>query len=216
MLPPFRFAWECLKAAFARVRAAPGRSLFVGFAYFALALGFQWIASIRLWHNKLSVILAVLLCQGLLGILIIGLARFFLTLADGGSPRWLELLDGFRAPWKIMAGTLFGWLIGTFVLFLLVFLGRDPIAFLLVLGVLPLVLFWPFLVADGAASQAVDTFLVSFRFGISRYPQALAVAVVIVGLVGIGAVLVVGTLVSIPLCYTMAAVAYRSFATEWR
>lgn len=216
MSPSLRFAVECLKTAFARFRAAAAPSLWVGLLYFALTMGLQWIASIRLWHGRLSVILAILLCQGLVGVLIVGLARFFLTLSDGKTPDFLELFDGFRAPWKILSGTLFGWLIGTFVLLVMMTLGKAPLALLLLLGFLPLVMFGPFLIADGAVSQVLDAFLLSFRLGISHYTQALAVAILLVGLVEIGALLIVGTLVSIPLCYTMTAVAYRSLVSESR
>ncbi|QSR84099.1 hypothetical protein [Methylacidimicrobium sp. B4] len=214
MAPSFRFALECLKLAFARVREAAGPSLTVGAAYFAFTFGLQWIASLRFLPGRFSVILAVLLCQGLLGILIVGLARFFLSLSEGNDPDFRELLDGFRAPWKILAGTLFGWLVGTFILLVLLVLGRAPLALLLVLGLLPLVLFGPFLIADGAVTQAADAFVASFRLGVSHYAQALAVGILVVGLVEIGALLIVGTLVSIPLCYTMTAIAYRSLVSQ--
>lgn len=216
MSPSLRFAFDCLKTAFGRFRAAAAPSLWVGLLYFALTMGLQWIAAIRFWHGRLSAILAILLCQGLLGILIVGLARFFLSLSDGKSPDFRELFDGFRAPWKILSGSLFGWLVGMFVLLVLVTLGKAPLALLLLLGFLPLVLFGPFLIADDAVSQVTDAFLVSFRLGISHYAQALAVAILMVGLIEIGALLIVGTLVSIPLCYMMAAVAYRSLTREPR
>lgn len=216
MTPSLRFAFDCLRTAFARVRAAAGPCLWVGLLYFALSLGLQWIASIRFWHGRFPAILAILLCQGLLGVLIVGLARFFLSLSDGKTPDFLELFEGFRAPWKILAGTLFGWLVGTFVLLVMLILGKAPLALLLLLGFLPLVMFGPFLIADGAVSQVIDAFLGSFRLGVSHYSRALAVAILVVGLVEIGALLILGTLVSIPLCYTLTAVAYRSLVPEPR
>lgn len=209
-MPSLGFAFECLKTAFGRFRAEVGPSLSVGLGYLALSLGLQSVAAFRFWPGRLAAIIGVLLFQGLVGILMIGLARFFLSLSDQKSPRFLELFDGFRAPWKILAGTLFGWLIGTLVLLIVLILGRAPLALFLLLGLLPLVMFGPFLIADGAVSQVAEAFLEAFRLGVANYSHSLAVAILVVGLIEIGALLILGTLVSIPLCYTMTAVAYRS------
>ncbi|MGD9897374.1 MAG: hypothetical protein AB7T14_09920 [Candidatus Methylacidiphilaceae bacterium] len=212
-----RFALQSLNTAFGLVvRTAPAPALGVGLLYLVLTRLLQPAGSFRFWHGRLATILVILISQAILGILVVGLARFFLSLSDGRSPRFLELLDGFRAPWKALAGALFGWLVGMIALLTILIPGSAPLALLLLPGVLPLVMFGPFLIADGAVSHMLDAFLESFRLGVTHYAKALAVAITVVVLVDIGGLLILGPVISIPLCYTITAVAYRGLVTQPR
>ncbi|VVM07519.1 hypothetical protein MAMC_01667 [Methylacidimicrobium cyclopophantes] len=207
------FLQQSLTVALDRLRASFWIALAAGAAYWLMALLLARIVT-NFPRGSPAAILSILSSQGLLGILIVGLARFFLRLADGKAARLDELFYGFSAPWKSIAGALFGWVIGIVSLTALLLPAAAPIALIAVLCLLPLLMFEPFLVADDAVSGVTEAFVESFRLGISHYAKALAIAVTVAALFFLGVLLVVGLLINIPICYSLVAVAYRNLLSE--
>jgi len=207
------FLRECLNAAIDRLRYSVWPALAAGAIYWIVTLLLVRITA-AFFHGTPAAVLGILFCQGIFGILLVGLARFFLCLADGEAARFEDLLYGFGTLWKSVAGVLFGWLTGIVALLSLLVPAAAPLASIAVLCLFPLFMFGPFLIADEAVSGVMETFVESFRLGISHYTKTLAIAVTVAALFVLGALLVVGVLVNIPICYALVAVAYRSLVSQ--
>ncbi|MDD4932375.1 MAG: hypothetical protein PHO89_02785 [Methylacidiphilaceae bacterium] len=207
------FLQQCLNAAVDRLRSSIWPALAAGAVYWIVTLLLARITT-ALFHGTPAAAFGILFSQGLFGILLVGLSRFFLCLADGRAARLEDLLYGFGAPWKAVAGVLFGWVAGIVALLGLLFPAVAPLSSLAVLCLFPLFLFGPFLIADEAVSGVTEAFVESFRLGISHYAKTLAIAVTVAALFFLGTLLIVGVLVNIPICYALVAVAYRSLVSQ--
>ncbi|WP_018290498.1 hypothetical protein [Verrucomicrobium sp. 3C] len=213
MPPTLLFLQQSLNSAIDRLRPSVWLALAAAAIYLLVTLLLANITA-ALSHGTSAGAFGILLSQGIFGILVVGLARFFLCLADGKEARLEELLYGFGAPWKSVAGVLFGWVSGIVALLGLLFPAIAPLSALAVLGLFPLFMFAPFLIADEAVSGVTETFVEAYQLGRSHYAKTLAIAVPVAFLFFLSAILFLAILVNIPICYALVAVAYRSLVSH--